>query len=225
MNPPRIFVSYRHRDLGTAERIATLLHRAGLHPWFDRWDCIPGERWDTALARGLDSASTVLALVGTERIREVDAELRNLLARTDDRTRLIPVLLPGAEDRATLLADRTVVDLRDMPADSAAAAAAVLDAVLLAVESRPTPQLEPSRSELDDDDVDRVQRLLGADHPDVTRARALLATRTAAPATADAVTGSGAWSGRDRGGCFCRTPRSWAGLRWRSRTSPRQGTP
>ena len=96
-----VFLSYNSEDVLAVERLAiTLEDTAGLRPWLDKWQLIPGEPWQRELERGLSASRTCVAFVGRNgrgpwQTREVDAALSAQVE--DDRDfRVIPVLLPDA---------------------------------------------------------------------------------------------------------------------------------
>ncbi len=96
-----VFLSYSSEDVLAVERLAiALADTAGLRPWLDKWQLIPGEPWLRELERGLLSSRTCAACVGSSgrgpwQTQEVDAALRAQV-KGDRDFRVIPVLLPEA---------------------------------------------------------------------------------------------------------------------------------
>jgi hypothetical protein len=188
VSPPHVFISYDHSDVRAAEQVARVLARVGLRPWLDRWEIAPGERWETTLTRALESAAAILALVGAGPSRQVESEVHAVVAQTPGHPALVPVLLPGAHGLPDLLVDHAVLDLRDTPVDSVAGAAALLRAVLGVLPDHRTEYPGSDRTlwpnELRED-LKRVRRILGDDHPDVVRIEAMLAAPAAASTSGD----------------------------------------
>lgn len=59
----KIFISYSHKNLKTATRVYTSLQNAGFEPWMDKFNIRKGERWDTAIQRGLNQSSVMALLL------------------------------------------------------------------------------------------------------------------------------------------------------------------
>ena len=78
-----VFLSFNSQDREAVEQIALYLaDKAGLRPWFDQWELIPGEPWTRNLERGLEASSTCAVFVGKSgegpwQIREVETALRH----------------------------------------------------------------------------------------------------------------------------------------------------
>ena len=101
-----VFLSFNSQDREAVEQIALYLaDKAGLRPWFDQWELIPGEPWTRNLERGLEASSTCAVFVGKSgegpwQIREVETALRHQIDNHDFR--VIPVLLPDAPQKPEL---------------------------------------------------------------------------------------------------------------------------
>jgi WD40 repeat protein len=114
-----VFLSHNREDLEAVEILAHRLRReAGLLPFLDRWHLIPGQPWQEAIEDALARSDTVAVLVGPSGIspwhnEEMRAALDDAV-RSRDEVRIIPVLLPGAEEASVrgFLARRTWVDFR-----------------------------------------------------------------------------------------------------------------
>lgn len=96
-----VFLSYSHKDTQLVEELAERLEdNAQLRVWLDRWNLIPGERWQQEIARGFDHTKSCAICIGKETPRgwfreEID---RALNRQTKDTSfRVIPVLLPNAQ--------------------------------------------------------------------------------------------------------------------------------
>ena len=114
-----VFLSHNSADKLAVEIIAHRLRaEAGLNPFLDKWHLIPGVPWQEALENALDHSVTVAIFIGSSGISPWhNEELRKALdqaVRTRDEYRIIPILLPGANNKALsgFLARRTWVDFR-----------------------------------------------------------------------------------------------------------------
>lgn len=120
--PDDVFLSHSSPDKSVVERLARRLLDAGIRPWLDSWNLIPGDPWQEGLEAALDTCTTCAVFLGPSGIGPWhNEELRVALdrrARDPTRTfRVIPVLLPGANpaDPNTLprfLSRMTWVDFR-----------------------------------------------------------------------------------------------------------------
>ncbi len=94
-----VFLSYNSEDHKAVEQIAVYLaDKAGLRPWLDKWELVPGAPWTRKLALGLSSAGSCAVFVGESgegswQQKEVDAALD--LQAKDSEYRVVPILLPG----------------------------------------------------------------------------------------------------------------------------------
>jgi len=120
-----IFISYSREDSEATAALSSSLAEAGLRVWFDRWALVPGESWDKAISKALESSTAVAVVVGPSGLgpwqeREIQAVLEK--QGSDRRPRVIPVLLPGSspEQLPNFLRDRMYLDLREDPTDARA---------------------------------------------------------------------------------------------------------
>jgi CheY-like chemotaxis protein len=113
-----VFLSHNSADRIAVEFIAHRLRQAGLHPFLDKWHLVPGERWQEALEEALGQSASVAVFFGPSGVSPWhNEELRAALdqaMRVREGYRVIPVLLPGADEAAIgrFLARRTWVDFR-----------------------------------------------------------------------------------------------------------------
>ena len=117
-----VFLSHSNADKPAVEQLAQRLLAAGIRPWLDSWNLIPGDPWQEGLEEALDTCATCAVFLGPSGVGPWhNEELRVALdRRARDRTRtgrVIPVLLPGADpaDPNTLprfLSRMTWVDFR-----------------------------------------------------------------------------------------------------------------
>jgi signal transduction histidine kinase len=100
-----VFLSHNHADQPAVEELARRLVQAGVQPWLDTWNLIPGEPWQEAIEEALDSCATCAVFVGPSGTGPwQNEEMRAAIQRRVDERRIgerpfrvIPVLLPGAE--------------------------------------------------------------------------------------------------------------------------------
>ena len=59
----RVFFSYAREDAEFALRLATDLRNAGVDIWLDKLDIHPGERWDRAIEKALESSPSLLVIL------------------------------------------------------------------------------------------------------------------------------------------------------------------
>lgn len=95
-----VFLSHNARDKEAVEALARrLADEAGLRPWLDKWNVVPGEEWQEAIEQALDDSRACAVFIGpsgmgTWQHEEMRAALRERVDRKG--IRVIPVLLPGA---------------------------------------------------------------------------------------------------------------------------------
>jgi hypothetical protein len=123
-----VFLCHNDADHPAVESLARRLVQAGLQPWLDEWNLVPGEAWQPAIERALDECQTCVVFVGPSGIspwqhEEMRAAIEQRIGAARERGlgesafRVIPVLLPGAErgERSKLppfLAAATWVEFR-----------------------------------------------------------------------------------------------------------------
>lgn len=91
-----VYVSYTYTDENWAMALAENLQRLGLNVWVDQWELRPGDHWPSRLEDGLQSADTVVAVVGREWSRSHWAGEEFAAALAADRAgrlRVIPVIV------------------------------------------------------------------------------------------------------------------------------------
>jgi hypothetical protein len=114
-----VFLSHNSKDKPAVERIAQILRdEYRLKPWLDKWQLTPGKPWQEELEDGLKKSETVAVFLGDVGLGKWENEEMRVAvdARVSDpKTRVIPVLLPGApdsRDMSIFLKRYTWVDLR-----------------------------------------------------------------------------------------------------------------
>jgi CheY-like chemotaxis protein len=94
-----VFLSHNSTDKPTIEELARHLVEAGIRPWLDKWNLVPGEPWQEAIEGALDACQTVAVFLGPSGIGPWEnEEMRSALEERvrDKSRRVIPVLLPGS---------------------------------------------------------------------------------------------------------------------------------
>jgi hypothetical protein len=149
---PRVFLSYSHEDKPTARQLAGELEQRGAVVWFDEQVLALDEHLYERISAAIRSSDLFLILVSpaSGRSRWVRRELDAALA-TENRTRVIPVRLAGAEI-PTDLSDILYLDAD--PDDLGSAADRVLrshglESVGESAETAATEQIEHMLSTLD----------------------------------------------------------------------------
>ena len=94
-----VFLNHSNADKLAVEALGRKLLAAGITPFLDKWNLVPGEPWQEGLEEALDRSLTCAVFVGPSGLGPwQNEEMRSAL---EDRVRnkefrVIPVLLPGA---------------------------------------------------------------------------------------------------------------------------------
>ena len=77
-----VFLSHSSTDKPAVEILARRLVKAGLTPWLDTWNLVPGEPWQEVIEEALDACQTVAVFLGPSGIgswenEEMRSALRN----------------------------------------------------------------------------------------------------------------------------------------------------
>ena len=59
-----VFLSHNSADKPAVETLARRLVEAGLTPWLDTWNLVPGEPWQEAIEEALEESETVAVFLG-----------------------------------------------------------------------------------------------------------------------------------------------------------------
>lgn len=101
---PQVFISYAREDSAFAERLYSDLQRAGIRPWLDRADLIPGQHWESAIRRAIAASSYFIAVLSSRSVSKrgfVQSEIRFALRIADEYAEnqifIIPVRLDDCE--------------------------------------------------------------------------------------------------------------------------------
>lgn len=114
----KVFISYARENLGEAMRLYADLQRAGIDPWIDREDLLPGQKWKFAITRAIRESKFFIALMSQASLTKqgyVQKELREALELLDeipeDQIFVIPVRLDDCHPSHPQLKELHRVDL------------------------------------------------------------------------------------------------------------------
>lgn len=62
-SPIRVFISYAREDYADARRLYEELKRAGVKPWLDTIDLLPGQQWEVEIKRAISECTYFIALL------------------------------------------------------------------------------------------------------------------------------------------------------------------
>ncbi len=97
-----VFLSHSSADKATVEEIARKLLNSGITPWLDIWNLVPGEPWQEAIEKALESCSSCAVFIGRGgsgpwQNEEMRAALDRRVRDSRGKFRVIPVYLPGTD--------------------------------------------------------------------------------------------------------------------------------
>ena len=95
-----VFLSHNSSDKPAVERLAEKLEEAGITPWLDKWNLVPGDPWQPALEAALKDSDVCAVFLGPDLLGPwQNEEMQVAINRrvTDKQFRVIPVLLPKTE--------------------------------------------------------------------------------------------------------------------------------
>lgn len=112
-----VFLSHKSSDKEAIRQLKRRLEGEGLTCWLDEDNLVPGQPWVDRLVDALENSMAMLACVGSDgqgpwQDLEIQAALIHAI---EQRKRVVPVLLPGAQNETTLpyfLRAFTYVDFR-----------------------------------------------------------------------------------------------------------------
>ncbi|MBT2408667.1 MULTISPECIES: TIR domain-containing protein [unclassified Streptomyces] len=113
-----VFLSYNSQDLHSVQEIADQLEARGIRPFHDVRHLVPGTPLQESIETALMASEAVAVIMGGAGLGPWHAEEMRIAVdraiRQQSDTRVIPVLLPGADldDLPPFLARRLAVDLR-----------------------------------------------------------------------------------------------------------------
>jgi hypothetical protein len=98
-----VFLSHSTADKPAIEELARrLCDKEGIQAWLDKWNLIPGASWQPAIEDALQECESCVVFVGREglgpwQMEEMRMAINRRVCDSQQRFRVIPVLLPGAK--------------------------------------------------------------------------------------------------------------------------------
>jgi hypothetical protein len=97
-----VFLSHSTADKPAVENLAGRLAEKGIEAWLDKWNLIPGASWQPAIEDALKECESCAVFVGPEGLgpwqrEEMYVATNRRVRDSEQRFRVIPVLLPGAK--------------------------------------------------------------------------------------------------------------------------------
>jgi hypothetical protein len=115
----RVFLSYATEDRDKVKGLYGLFKKAGVKPWMDCYDLLPGQNWKREINRQMQNSDFVVLCLSKQSVRKtgfVQRELREavemLLNMPEDNIFILPILLDDCEIPEALK-DRHYVALGD----------------------------------------------------------------------------------------------------------------
>ncbi len=96
-----VFLSHAHVDADVVTSLAVRLEDdEKLNVWLDKWNLIPGNKWQQEMAKGIEQAKSCAVCIGSQTPKgwfrdEIEKSLNR--QNSDDTFRVIPVILPGGD--------------------------------------------------------------------------------------------------------------------------------
>jgi len=112
----KIFISYARSDYGVAKEIYCFLQENGFNPWMDKFDLLPGQKWEFEIRKNIKASDYFIACLSEKSVAKtghVQIELKQAISAHDRRPQgkiyLIPVRIDNCEI-PEFLADHHVLD-------------------------------------------------------------------------------------------------------------------
>ena len=115
----KVFLSHGHADKPFVRLIAAELRNAGLAPWLDELELLPGDSLIVAISKAVAESTYVIAFLSRSSITSAWVEKELAIAMTlgiqQKRVIVLPVLLPGltSERIPAFLLDQLYIDMRE----------------------------------------------------------------------------------------------------------------
>jgi len=101
----QVFISYCREDLGIAKKLYVDLKNAGLEPWLDTEDLLPGQLWKTAIDKAIRESSYFLVLLSFNSVtkekgfinNEIKKALESFQTFNPSKIYIIPVRIDNCE--------------------------------------------------------------------------------------------------------------------------------
>jgi len=83
----KVFISYAREDIETAKKLYHDLKRAGISPWMDKQDLLPGQNWRVMISKAIQESKYFLAVLSSHSLTKrgfVQKELKMALDILDE---------------------------------------------------------------------------------------------------------------------------------------------
>src|SRR5690349_5792822 len=113
----KVFCSHRQKDKPVVKEVAAKLAAAGIDPWVDEWEILPGDDFVGAINKGLKTCDAGLIFFSNEVAdgKWVQAEISALTVQAiEDGKPVIPVLLDPDVPIPDLLRARSRLGVEDV---------------------------------------------------------------------------------------------------------------
>jgi TIR domain len=104
MTNKRVFISYAKEDKGFAEKLYNDIQQAGVEPWIDTVDLVPGQPWDSAIRKAISDCEYFIAVLSSRSVGKkgyVQKEIRHALTIAEeypeDKIFIIPIRIDECE--------------------------------------------------------------------------------------------------------------------------------
>lgn len=104
MSKITVFISYAREDVEKVKRIRNRLAEAGMRPWLDIDQILPGEKWDKKIKEGLEQADFIILCLSNNSVskrgylqKEIRYALNAVEEMLDSDIYLVPIRLDACE--------------------------------------------------------------------------------------------------------------------------------
>jgi TIR domain len=108
----KAFLAYPHKERALAEQVAAALAAEGISVWFDEQQINPGDEIASALREGINSASAVVLILGSQTYGDSWARKEAALALSKGK-RVVPILPHKDAEVPYILRHLSYLDLSD----------------------------------------------------------------------------------------------------------------
>ena len=117
-NKTWVFISYAREDEKYAKKLHKNLRTAGLNPWLDTEEILPGVPWKIAIRKGIQSSKYFIALLSSNSVEKkgyVKKELKQALSIFEEMSPtqifIVPVKLDNCKISNRVINSRHIEDL------------------------------------------------------------------------------------------------------------------
>src|ERR1700751_2145280 len=96
------FLSHNGSDKPLVEALCNELEKRGISCWLDKWNLVPGDRWQPAIEDALSRCDTCVVFFGPRGLgpwqnEEMWLALQRRVNSRERKLRILPVILPGGQ--------------------------------------------------------------------------------------------------------------------------------